>query len=72
MGKGKEAADRGTMSGKHQLPLAQSSSVPAELPEDSKAEAPSPSVTEGDRALLALAKWAHKFPDKHAPCPRGQ
>ena len=39
------------MSGEHQLPLARSSSAPAELPEDTQAEAPTPSVTEGAPAL---------------------
>ena len=47
MGKGKEAADKGTMSGDHQLPLARSSSAPAELPEDTRTEAPSSRATEG-------------------------
>ncbi len=46
--KGKEAADRGTISEEVHLPLRRSNSAPAELPEDSKAEGASPGSTEGD------------------------
>lgn len=51
VGKGKEAADKGTVTGDHQLPLARSTSAPAELPEDSRTEAPSSRATEGEAPL---------------------
>ena len=58
MSRGKEVADKGAEAGEQQpqqqLPLKRSSSMLPELPADSKANAPSPSSTEGDALLTTV------------------
>ena len=68
LGKGKEAADKGKVSGVPQLPLARSTSAPAEAPEDSRTEAPSSRATEGDVPPPLQTSGPHNYqtPWSHA------
>ena len=67
MSKGKEAADRGTMTGEHQLPLKRLPSAPPDLPEESRAEAPSPGTTEGAVAVPVQMKSPQTPPVQVVP-----
>ena len=65
LSKGKATADKGTDAGA-QLPLRRSSSMPADIPMDDKADKPSPGTTEGD-IILRHHTWS-SGPQQRGEC----